>query len=69
MDRHSGFHAGKNASKLLQILCGYGYFDEDRLNLFLDTAGREGDPEAVSLLMDYRRTHFRKQRTADKYAL
>ena len=69
MDRHSGSHAGKNASKLLQILCGYGYFDEDRLNLFLDTAGREGDPEAVSLLMDYRRTHFRKQRTADKYAL
>ena len=61
--------AGKNTAQLLLCLCEYGYFDEERLNRFLDKAGREGDPETVSFLMDYRRTHFRKQRTADKYAL
>ena len=39
-----------------------GYFTEEILDYYLEEAGRRKVPEAVSLLMEYRRRHFKVQR-------
>lgn len=44
--------------ELLYLLGELEYFTEESLDLFLKTASTAGAAEAVSYLMDYRRTHF-----------
>ena len=48
----------------LAMLCRLqpGYFTEEILDYYLEEAGRRKVPEAVSLLMEYRRRHFKVQR-------
>lgn len=43
----------------LYLLGEQGYFTEELLELFMKAASTAGAAEAVSYLMDYRRTHFR----------
>lgn len=54
--------------RILRLLFGCGYFTKERLELFLDRAEGDGDREAVSLLLEYRRTHFRGKRISEKYS-
>ena len=51
---------------LLTILLDDGFFSRETLDCFLEKAAQAGDAGVVSLLMEYRHTHFRKAR--DKYS-
>lgn len=44
--------------ELFCMLGDYGYYTEQILNHFLETASGHGDAQTVSFLMDYRRSHF-----------
>lgn len=44
--------------ELFRMLGDSGYYSEEILNYFLETASRQGDAQTVSYLMDYRRNRF-----------
>ncbi len=68
----------QDRSDLLKLLWEEEYFDEEKLNAFLDQASRRGKAQIVSQLMDYRfklqqkalekRTGEGPRRASDKYS-
>ena len=70
--RWCGEKAGASGPDLMQImrcLCGEEFFDRDSLALCMDMAARKGQADVVSLLGEYRRTHFGREKVRDRYSL
>ena len=69
LDKAAERIAGKDPAEVIRFLCANGYFNEERFNVFLQTASANENPEAVSILMDHRRSTVRGKKIREKYDL